>query len=77
MLGKAVTFADNSFDYDRLIVLSDEESSDPVPAPKGNAYMINVASTKNGISYGKWKHIDGFSESSVRFIQELEKEGMI
>jgi len=30
MLGKAVTFADNSFDYDRLIVLSDEESSENI-----------------------------------------------
>jgi hypothetical protein len=34
--------------------------------------MINVASAKNGVGYGEWIHIDGFSESIFRFIQEYE-----
>jgi 60 kDa SS-A/Ro ribonucleoprotein len=49
-----------------------------VPAPKGKGYVINVASYKNGVGYGKWTHIDGWSESVVEYIRVLEqavKEG--
>lgn len=60
--------------YDRLIIFTDEQShtnlTDPVPGSKG--YVINVASYNNGIGYGKWVHIDGFSESAVDFIQMYE-----
>ena len=39
------------------------------------AYMINVASYKNGIGYEKqWVHIDGFSEAVVRDIIAAESE---
>ena len=34
--------------------------------------MINVASNKNGVGYGKWTHIDGFSESMLTFMKEFE-----
>jgi len=34
--------------------------------------MINVASACNGVGYGSWVHIDGFSEAVVNFIRELE-----
>ena len=51
----------------------DEQSADDIPAPKGKGYMINVGSYKNGIGYGKWTHIDGFSESVVRYIQAVEE----
>jgi len=71
-LGKAVKFINDQVPYDRLIVITDEQSADPVQAPKGRGYMINVASAKNGIGYGSWVHIDGFSEQVLRFIQELE-----
>lgn len=58
---------------DRLIVITDEQSHDPVPDPvMRHAYMINVASNQNGVGYGKWVHIDGFSESVIRFIREYE-----
>jgi len=30
-----------------------------------HAYMINVASAKHGVRYGKWTHIDGFSEQII------------
>ncbi|MDH5325716.1 MAG: TROVE domain-containing protein [Gammaproteobacteria bacterium] len=70
-LGKAVTRM-NQLQYDRLIVITDEQSSDPVPAPKGKGYMINVASYKNGVGYGPWVHIDGFSEAVIGFMQEYE-----
>jgi hypothetical protein len=59
--------------YDRIIVITDEQSHDRVPAPKGRGYMINVASYKNGVGYGKWTHIDGWSDSVVEYIRELER----
>ena len=43
-----------------------------MPAPKGKGYVINVASYKNGVGYGKWTHIDGWSESVIEYIRELE-----
>lgn len=72
MLGQAVREA-NAIQHDRLIVITDEQSSDPVPDPVAtHAYMINVASNKNGVGYGRWTHIDGFSEAVIRFITQSE-----
>lgn len=66
----------NTLPHDRLIVITDEQSHDRVPDPvAGKAYMINVASNKNGVGYGKWVHIDGFSEAVIRFITETESVG--
>ncbi|HTD24913.1 MAG TPA: TROVE domain-containing protein [Terriglobales bacterium] len=59
--------------YDRLIVITDEQAHDTVPNPKGMGYMINVASFKNGVGYGKWMHVDGWSEAVIGYIRELEK----
>lgn len=70
-LGEAMQ-AMNKLDYDRLIVFTDEQSRDSVPAPIGRGYMVNVASAQNGVGYGSWLHIDGFSESVVQYIQEHE-----
>lgn len=74
-LAKAVAFV-NKLPHDRLIVITDEQaSSEKVPDPVAKrAYMINVASYRNGVGYGKWKHIDGFSESVLRWIMAYEKE---
>jgi 60 kDa SS-A/Ro ribonucleoprotein len=58
--------------YDRLIVITDEQSHDQVPAPRGKGYAINVASARNGVGYGPWTHIDGWSEAVVDYIVELE-----
>lgn len=57
---------------DRLIVFTDEESQDPVGAPHCKGYMVNVASTRNGVGYGNWTHITGFSEAVVQYIMALE-----
>ena len=63
----------NKQPHDRLIVITDEQSADRVPDPVvTRAYMINVASAKNGVGYGRWTHIDGFSESVIRFIHANE-----
>ena len=58
--------------YDRIVVITDEQSADPVPAPVGRGYMVNVASAKNGVGYGQWTHIDGWSEAVIEYIRELE-----
>jgi hypothetical protein len=58
--------------YDQLIVITDEQSHDRVPAPKGNGYVINVASARNGVGYGEWTHIDGWSEAVIDYISEFE-----
>ena len=72
-LGKAVDGLNQKERYDRLIVITDEQAHDTVPAPKGKGYVINVASNKNGVGYGKWTHIDGWSESVVEYIRTLEQ----
>lgn len=58
--------------YDRLIVITDEQAADSVPAPTATGYVINVASYKNGVGYGKWMHIDGWSEAVIDYIREFE-----
>ncbi len=69
-LGRALESLRES--YDRLIVITDEQVHDTVPRPANKAYMINVASYKNGVGYGPWTHIDGWSESVISYIRELE-----
>lgn len=71
-LGAAIQALNNQIPYERLIVVTDEQSADRVPDPKAKGYMINVASNKNGVGYGKWTHIDGFSEAVFGFIRETE-----
>jgi hypothetical protein len=72
-LGAAVTHV-NTIPHDRLIVITDEQSSDYVPPPVCRlAYMINVANFSKGVGYrGGWTHIDGFSEHVLKFIAESE-----
>jgi len=61
--------------YDRVIIITDEQSRQviqpPVPGSKG--YVVNVATYQNGIGYGAWTHIDGWSEAILSYIQESEK----
>lgn len=74
-LGAAIDLINRQVPHDRLIVITDEQSHDRVTDPIARkAYMINVASAKNGIGYGKWVHVDGFSESVIRYIHESENE---
>jgi 60 kDa SS-A/Ro ribonucleoprotein len=73
MLGNAVNYM-NRRNLDRLIVITDEQSHERVEAPNTKrAYMINVASNRNGVGYGNgWVHIDGFSERIFDYIHEYE-----
>ncbi len=78
----------NRMGYDRLIVITDEQATGnfrrqyiqgtltSMPDPVGKGYVINVGTDKNGVGYGKWTHIDGFSEAVIRFIAEFENEGV-
>lgn len=69
-LGKAVSSIDEK--YDRLIVITDEQAHDAVPNAKARGYVINVASYKNGVGYGQWVHIDGWSEAVIEYIRAAE-----
>lgn len=73
-LGAAVQAINAQVPYDRLIVVTDEQSHDAVGGPKGRGYMINVAAYRNGVGYGPWVRIDGFSENILRFIAEHEAD---
>lgn len=73
-LGAAVTAINNGVPYDRLIVISDEQSQDTVPNPRGRAYMLNVASYQNGVGNGAWMRIDGWSDSVLTYIREHEAD---
>lgn len=59
--------------YDRIVILTDEQSHQAISDPRGRGYVVNLATYKNGIGYGAWTHIDGWSESVVRYIQEAER----
>jgi hypothetical protein len=69
-LGKAVSGIEEN--YDRLIVITDEQAHDTVPNPRARGYVVNVASSKNGVGYGKWVHIDGWSEAIIEYIRAAE-----
>jgi len=65
---------------DRIVVITDEQDCaiNPKESPlnadafgKEN-YLINVQVDEHGIGYGKWAHIDGFSENVIRYIQQSE-----
>lgn len=76
MLGAAIDRINHLVACDRLIVITDEQAHDTVQGPVGmtKGYMINVASAKNGVGYGQWTRLDGFSEAILTYIQELENE---
>ena len=76
-LGKALALINSQVEYDRIIVITDEQSHDSVGGPKAKGYMINVSSNKNGVGYGPWTHIDGFSERVIDFIHESENTDKI
>lgn len=72
-LGGALQAINAQIPYDRIVVITDEQSHDSVGGPAGKGYMINVASHQNGVGYGNWTRINGFSENVLRFIGEHER----
>jgi hypothetical protein len=49
--------------------------TDPLPGTK--AYCINVGTDKNGVAYGPWTHIDGFSAATIDYITAMEDVGLL
>ena len=73
MTESAIQMAKNE-GYDRIIVITDEQSHQVIGGPDKKGYFINVATNQNGIGYGKWLHIDGWSETIIDYIREIERE---
>ena len=65
---------DTARKYDRLIVVTDEQSHDgSLAAWTERAYMVNVAPYKHGLGYGDgWTHINGWSDRVVSYIRASE-----
>lgn len=65
--------------YDRLVIITDEQSSDGVyPSTIENKYIINVGTYKPELTLDKsWVKINGFSESVVQFMLENEREKLL
>ena len=70
-LGAAVKEIDRK--GDRLIVFTDEQAHDVVPAPKARGIIINVASYRHGVGHGPWLKVDGFSEAVIAWIAAQEE----
>ena len=75
-LAEAVA-AINKLPHDRLIVITDEQATSfgRVPAPAApRGYMINVASYQNGVNFGDWVQINGFSEAVLKWLHIYEEQ---
>ncbi len=73
-IGRAVSQVNDACDYDRIIVITDEQSRTPISYVKGKyAYIINVSTNTNGIGYGQLTHINGWSSSILDWMYEYEK----
>jgi len=57
--------------YDNIIIITDEQSHQSISAPKGKGFIVNVNNYQNGIGYGPWTHISGWSESVMTYIREV------
>jgi len=58
----------------RIIVITDEQSADRPPHPQGHGYIVNVGGYKQGIAYGPWVSIDGWSETVLDWVRMREAE---
>jgi hypothetical protein len=76
-LGGALRTINSKVPYDRIIIVTDEQQTDSIPLgnPKGKGYIVNVAIYENGVGYGRWTHINGWSEAILDYIKVFE-EGM-
>lgn len=56
--------------YDRVVILTDEQAGDlgRLPDIGVSQWVVNLGTYANGLSYGKWNTINGFSSNTVRFV---------
>ena len=64
--------------FDRIVVVTDEQANNDYRRIENlgeglQRYIINVGMDQNGIAYGSWTHIHGFSENVFRFMEEFER----
>lgn len=72
-LGGALAALQNEQQFDRIIVLTDEQSHDTLKVTHERVYIINVASNQNGVaSQGRVERISGWSEAVFDYIQRSE-----
>ena len=67
----------NSKGYDRIIVITDEQTQDNNNSIKlnGNVYIVNVATNQRGVGYDKnITHINGTSDRIYNYIEAFENE---
>jgi 60 kDa SS-A/Ro ribonucleoprotein len=74
---RIIVITDGQWHFSDTTTVQGYGEGDPqtvAPAPlTQQAYMINVASYKNGVGYGKWMNIDGWSDSVIEYIRALEQ----
>jgi 60 kDa SS-A/Ro ribonucleoprotein len=72
-LGAAIS-ALTTLSFDRMIVITDEQSRDDIPdTNRKHNYIINIAPYKKGVATNKnWHTINGFSENIIDYIHEYE-----
>jgi 60 kDa SS-A/Ro ribonucleoprotein len=77
-VGQAVDWCNKNVPQDRIIVLTDEQSSDQVGGPKGKGYLVNIATYDKTVgTHAGWIRVAGWSEQVVEFIKHLESEDRI
>lgn len=70
---QAVKAAREHAAYDRMVILTDEQSRTTLQAAEARDYVINVAAYKNGVGYGDgWVHVNGWSEAIIDYIMAWE-----
>ena len=71
---KAVQRALQDGPWDRCIMITDMQLHDKLQGyPEiAHKYIVNVRSYQNGVGYGNWKWIEGFSAQTLRYMRELE-----
>ena len=62
----------------RIIVVTDEQADRfggalPALPAETRGYVMNVAPYQNGVAWGRWTTISGFSENLVKFIMSVEQ----
>ena len=60
--------------WDRCIMVTDMQMHTRLQSwPEiAHKYIVNVRSYQNGVGYGNWKWIEGFSAQTLRYMRELE-----
>lgn len=72
-MGEAVRSVQSQDTWSRIIVITDEQTSDVVPAPQGKGYILNISTEKRGVGFGPWITISGMSESLMEYIRQVEE----